>query len=209
MLKNQKPETSGEKISRWIVNKLSSFIVKSIDGFLTKEEAVNKRTLKEIFPEDTIETKEDPDKNEKINLKEKSDGYEAGEDQGILYEGFKKSYYKYNSFDSNQEFILAKEMDKLNDIDFWIRNKRQYGHEYGIDHEYYPDFIVKTEENKIYVIEVKEEREIKDLSYKSKQKYKILRKIDNNNIKSLLISHKDVEDKIRMKVGQMSGYYLL
>lgn len=72
-----------------------------------------------------------------------------------LFEGFKKSYYAENAFDSDDERKLSVVMEDDPDVIRYIKPPRnQLGLFYKAAQQYNPDFLVETAEKK-YMIEVK------------------------------------------------------
>lgn len=120
----------------------------------------------------------------------------SGGFKDILITGFNKSYYEYNWFESSHEFKLAYQLDNSEDVDFWIRNKRTYYHEYGVGNRYHPDFIVKCGSD-IYIIEVKGEVYLE--TYRTKREIEILKRLGKEGYKTLFLLDKTIDEKIYRK----------
>jgi len=91
-----------------------------------------------------------------------------------LATGYKKSIYKENVFDTKQERIVAKVLEKDKEVIRWVRPYRKENfsivYQYkGDRHDYSPDFIAETKE-KLYIIEPKSKAEIEDEVTKVKAK---------------------------------------
>ncbi len=72
-----------------------------------------------------------------------------------LFEGFKKSYYAENAFDSDDERRLAEILEEDPDVIRYIKPPlNQMGLYYHAGQQYNPDFLVETKDAK-YMIEVK------------------------------------------------------
>ncbi len=109
--------------------------------------------------------------------------------------GFEKSWFKYNSFDSGQEFRLAVTLDSLDSIEFWVRNRRQLSIPYGY-HKYYPDFLVKAGGN-FFLIEVKGSDKIQ--TPRTKKELTLLNMINtvgNSNLEGIFFQDDTVDKKL-------------
>lgn len=71
-----------------------------------------------------------------------------------VFEGYKKSYYEKNNFDSDTERIFSIIIDDDNEVLKWIRLEQNQLGIFWKNGQYNPDFIVETETDK-YIIEVK------------------------------------------------------
>lgn len=72
-----------------------------------------------------------------------------------LFEGYKKSYYAENAFDSDDERRLAEILEEDQDVIRYIKTPlNQMGLYYHAGKQYNPDFLVETKDAK-YMIEVK------------------------------------------------------
>ena len=81
---------------------------------------------------------------------------------------FKKTHINKCVFDSNYELRHAKELDKNEYVEAWVKNEHldfeiQYVHE-GVLKQYIPDFIVKLADKSHLILEVKGVKQFKDES---------------------------------------------
>lgn len=98
-----------------------------------------------------------------------------------LVTGYKKSIFTENVFDSKQERISAKILEKDKEVIRWLRPYKKenfsitYQHK-SDRHDYIPDFIVETKD-KLYIVEPKQGKEIEEaLSATAKTSKSQLRK---------------------------------
>jgi len=172
------------------------FIQDVIDNYFETPQKLEKTTLKMLFQDVPITIKKEPETDVVVNVKRKRDvdvEREKKNFKSILITGFDKSFYEYNSFDSSHEFMLAYQLDNLEDVDFWIRNKRSYYYEYGVGNRYHPDFIVKYGSD-MYIIEVKGEYLLE--TYRTKREIEILKRLSQEGYKILFLLDKTVEEKL-------------
>ncbi len=71
-----------------------------------------------------------------------------------VFEGYKKSYYEKNSFDSDTERIFSIILEDDKDVLKWIRLEQNQLGIFWKNGQYNPDFLVETDTDK-YIIEVK------------------------------------------------------
>lgn len=205
---NFKNRNSGSR--GFYVNQLSyhliEFIQNVIDNYFETTDRIKKDGLKAIFPDSMIIVKKTPETGKITNIKRKEDinidrieGFKS-----ILITGFNKSYHEYNWFESSHEFKLAYQLDILDDVEFWIRNKRTYYHEYGMGNRYHPDFIIKHGPD-IFIVEVKGSgysetartgREVEVLKKLKDKGYNVLFLLDNTIDKKIYKKSKTFEDII-------------
>jgi len=154
---------------------------------------------------------------EKIHYSEYEASFEAGfvkehyekwddrETKRGLVIGYKKSIYKENVFDSKQERIVAKILDKDDEVISWFRPYKKenfsivYQHR-GDRHDYIPDFIAETR-GYFYIIEPKKKDEIEKEEIKTKMKaalewIKDINKISRKRWKYLLIPHDRINSSV-------------
>jgi len=175
-----------------------------INRYFETTDKFRKSSLKTLFPESSIVIKKDPDTGKIVNVKRARDVNIDRVDfrrEPILIKDFNKSYYEYNWFESSHEFKLAYQLDGLEDVEFWIRNKRTYFLEYGIGNRYHPDFIVKHGDD-LYIIEIKA-RDFLD-SARTKREIELLDKLLNRGFKVLFLLDTTIDDKI-YKIAQNFG----
>jgi type III restriction enzyme len=82
--------------------------------------------------------------------------------RGQPYEGYRKSLYTQDNFDSSTERAVANLLDDADDIQFWVRLQRGDLPILWSDggREYNPDFIAVQDDNVRFVIEVKADRDL-------------------------------------------------
>jgi len=192
------------------IKKLQQLIVKHIvnvlDNYFNIKEKIKKKTLKKLFPEEPISIEKSSEKGVLLNVKKK-DYVNANRTDfvHILITDFKKSYYKYNWFESSHEFKLAYQLDGLNDVEFWIRNKRNYYQEYGVGNKYYPDFIVKSGPD-LYIIEVKGTYYLKNA--KTQKEINILKKLRSKGYKTLFLTDNTIDTKIFKQARNFKSIFI-
>lgn len=107
---------------------------------------------------------------------EKTD-YEAWDDtdtKRAIATGYRKSVFHENIFDSRQERIVSKILEKDKEVIKWLRpyKKDNFSIVYlykGERHDYIPDFIVETQD-RLYIVEPKSKKELEDGQTKAKIK---------------------------------------
>ena len=134
--------------------------------------------------------------------------YEAWDDRETkrgLVTGYKKSIYSENVFDSRQERIVAKILEKDRQVIRWFRPYRKenfsiaYQHK-GDRHDYIPDFIAETADS-FYMIEPKSKAEIEDDVTRAKVKAalqwaKEVHKASKKKWEYLLIRHDRITSSV-------------
>lgn len=79
-----------------------------------------------------------------------------------VFNGYKKSYYNTNAFDSDPERLFAVILEDDNEVIRWIKPPlNQLGLFWQAGQQYNPDFLVETSTTK-YMIEVKAKNEVKN-----------------------------------------------
>jgi hypothetical protein len=134
--------------------------------------------------------------------------YEKWDDQETkrgLVTGYKKSIYKENVFDTKQERIVAKILDKDREVTRWFRpyKKENFSIVYqyrGDRHDYIPDFIAETKGD-FYIIEPKSKADIEDEVIKAKAKaalkwIKEMNKVSKKKWGYLLIRHDRITSSV-------------
>ena len=85
-----------------------------------------------------------------------------GNIKSILFTGIKRGVFSEAKFDSEPELFFARVAETDPDIVRWLRPARQeFDITYNRGQRYVPDFVVETE-TVIYLVEVKEEKQMKD-----------------------------------------------
>jgi len=168
-----------EFFSRRFLKLLKKHLFNKIENYfipINEEDTVG---LKQVFQEAPITLKENVETGnvENVISKEKSLRLITDAKKEIKsYEvqGFEKSWHKYNWLESSHELKIGHILDDIDDLEFWIRNRREYWLEHHVGNKYYPDFIVKIKgNNKLYIIEVKGEIYIEQSKYNIKVLYEL------------------------------------
>lgn len=182
-----------EKLKQLILNHLKEVF----DNYFETSVKIQKRTLKEIFQEENVTIEKTSENGVILNIKHKENINPDKEDSvHILITNFQKAYYHFNWFESSHEFKLAYQLDLLDDVEFWIRNKRSFYQEYGIGNKYYPDFIVKFGSD-LFIIEVK--GAYYSQKTKTKKEIEILNKLRKRGYKTLYLLDLTIDKKIYRK----------
>lgn len=187
-------------LKKHLFNKIENYFVP-----INEEDTIG---LKLVFKEAPITLKENAETGniENVIPKEKSLRLLVDSKKEIKsyeIEGFDKSWQKYNWFESSHELKIGHILDSIEDVEFWVRNRREYWLEHHIGNKYYPDFIVKLKgNNNLFIIEVKGERFIEQSKYNIKVLYE-LRKSGNSCI---LLSDNTI-DKFLWDSKNEMGYH--
>lgn len=123
---------------------------------ITTKEICNKSKNLLVFKKFTKTVKVDAKVNFKTEIKDKQ------RISRYLFDGYKKSYYTENTFDSDSErkFSVVLEDDK--DVLKWIKPPlNQLGIFWQVGSQYTPDFLVETKDTK-YMVEVKASNEVQN-----------------------------------------------
>jgi len=176
-----------EFFSRRFLKLLKKHLFNKIENYFIPINEEDTIGLKQVFQEAPITLKENAETGnvENVITKERSLRLIADAKKEIKsyeVEGFDKSWHRYNWFESSHELKIGHILDIIDDVEFWIRNRREYWLEHHVGNKYYPDFIVKLKgDNKLDVIEVKGEIYIEQSKYNIKVLYE-LKKSGNNCI---------------------------
>lgn len=176
---------------------LRAHLVKVINNHFTEIRHENLFELNYFFPEEKIRVEKNLDSGKfvgigKWNEFHKPEIVTSSHLKGKVFTGFERAWFEYNSFDVGPEFRLAITLDACPDVEFWIRNKRQFRFRYGI-HSYFPDFIVYNNK-KLYIIEPKGSDKI--TTERVKQEVKILSDIREKGYGSLFLLDNTINKKI-------------
>ena len=181
-----------------LTQNLSEFLVKKLNNYYEGKDIIKHEYMKQIFKDRTVTIKKNFSKDKIINtISNLNVDLNKIDFRNYLIEGFNKSYYNFNWFESSHEYKLAFELDKLSEVEFWIRNKREYYHEYGVGNHYHPDFIVKVGD-KLYTIEVKGTGYL-DSSI-TRNQIDMLKKLSSETHGTIFLLDSTVDDKIYWKV---------
>ena len=194
-----KPWVSRQHFGQEFMKRLLNHLDDEIEKFYTLRKVSDEKLLKEIFQEYDFEAKKNVESEKWENIKENAFVDPSDARSGLWIKGFKKSYYTFNSFDSSSELKLARALDKIKQVEFWVRNRRNYCLNYKAGHKFYPDFIVKVGEE-IYIIEVKSKYEEEERSpISTAQKKEALRDLDSEGYNAIFIMDSTINDKIYKK----------
>jgi type III restriction enzyme len=169
--------------SRKFSNDLINYISKKIDMYFDAKTIIEKYDLfKDVFQEFFINVEYSNGEPGNLKTKEQIHNVMNSNKKEIpkswVY-GYIKSYFTYNQFDSSQEVKFAELLDKSEQVELWVKNKRsgQLIMRYGLGKGFNPDFIVKLKNsNELYIVEIKSEG-LKDVS---KEKIEVM--IDANKV---------------------------
>ena len=82
--------------------------------------------------------------------------------KSVLFDGIKKGVFSEAKFDSEPELILARVLERDDDVKNWLRPAdNEFNITYNHGREYRPDFVVETNDM-IYLVEVKGENMLSD-----------------------------------------------
>ncbi|MEW6110450.1 MAG: hypothetical protein AB1632_14995, partial [Nitrospirota bacterium] len=138
-------------------------------------------------------------------IKEDYEKWDDNDTKRGLVTGYKKSIYKENVFDSRQERIVAKILEKDKAVLKWVRSYKKDNfsivYQYrGDRHDYIPDFVAETKDN-LYIIEPKSKKEVDDPITKAKAKaalewIKEINKVSKKKWEYLLIRHDRITSSV-------------
>jgi superfamily II DNA or RNA helicase len=174
------------KISRKFVSidEMSGFLEKTVDQLLKKHRistlSISRFQLKEAFEkkiDDIVESvaKKHFDKIEKAGMLCAKADFPFDKEIELLNpcrDSFLKHLYEKAGHMNGEELVLARSIDDLDQVAWWLRNPEKEGFyiQGWKQYRFYPDFIVKTKSGNYYVIEYKGEQLIgnEDTEYKTK-----------------------------------------
>ena len=183
-----------------IFERIKAHLDKIIHAKFENKLSEKRESLSSVFPDTKIIAEYSAQNNSPLNLKRWNEFgiiKDVKRDDLLSKEidGFEKSWYKYNSFDSGQEFRLAITLDSLDSVDFWIRNRRQLSIPYGY-HKYYPDFLVKSG-GIFFLIEVKGSDKLE--TPRTKKELALVNMINtsgNSNLRGIFFQDQTVDRKL-------------
>jgi len=145
-----------------IIRRYATIITEDIINQINKnaqvetKEICNKQKNLLIFKSFTKAVKVDGVVNYKTQIQEKN---KIGR---YLFNGYKKSYYEENSFDSDSERLFSVVLEEDTDVIKWIKPPlNQMGIFWQAGSQYTPDFLVETKDKK-YMVEVKASNEVQN-----------------------------------------------
>lgn len=202
-------EYNSNLIEKDIKDKFIKFLVKfiktKISSYFQPQTAISgRKEFTSIFSEHTINIEFSNNLPTNISSIKEFDNIISNKKSisKLFIKDFKKSYFAFAKFDSSQELILAKNLDSMDEVEFWIKNKSSgaFSISYGIGKHFNPDFIVKLKnDSKIYILEVKAD----NLVDYSKDKIEIMRESNEltEEFLNIFILASDI-DKIKKKTIQ-------
>ncbi len=122
---------------------------------------------------------------------------------------FKKHYYpnRIQMLGKKEEYECAKYIDKLENVETWIRNiDRRPDYSFWLQtstDKFYPDFILKLINGKILVIEYKGEDRTTNDDSKEKNKIGSVWEDLNPNVGFVMVSANDYMHKIKNKIHRL------
>lgn len=197
-----------EFFSRRFLGLLKGHLYKKIENYFEPINEEDTIAIKQVFQEYDINLKENVETSniENVITKEKSLRLLEGAKKDIKtleLTGFIKAWHKYNWFESSHELKMAHILDAMDNVEFWIRNRRDYWLEHHVGNKYYPDFIVKLKESKeLYIIEVKGEIYIEQ----SKYNIEVLYRLKESGNKCIFLTDKTI-DKFLWDSANEKGYH--
>ena len=197
-----------EFFSKRFLSLLKKHLYKKIENYFEPINEEDTILIKQVFQEIEINLKENVDTSNIENLisKEKSLRllkYEKEKIRTFEMIGFNKAWHKYNSFDSSHELKIGHILDDMDNVEFWIRNRRDYWLEHHVGNKYYPDLIVKLKDsNELFIIEVKG----KDWIKKSKYNIEVLYRLKESGNKCIFLIDKTI-DKFLWDASNEKGYH--
>lgn len=133
------------------------------------------------------------------------DAWDDTDTKAGLVTGYTKSIFKENTYDTRQERIIAKILEKDGEIIKWFRpyKKENFSIVYqykGDRHDYIPDFIAESQD-KIFIIESKSKEEIEDEIVKTKARAALkwiseINKVSKKEWLYLLIPHDSITSSV-------------
>jgi len=204
----EKYEEDYEFFSRRFLGLLKRHLYKKIENYFEPINEEDTIAIKQVFQEYEINLKQNVETSiiENVITKEKSLRLLEEDKKGIKtleMTGFIKAWHKYNWFESSHELKMAHILDVMDNVEFWIRNRRDYWLEHHVGNKYYPDFIVKLKESKeLYIIEVKGEIYIEQ----SKYNIEVLFRLKESGNKCIFLTDKTI-DKFLWDSANEKGYH--
>lgn len=196
MYKHHNPSSRANYVAM-LSYSLRNHLVKVINSLFTEERREEEKDLHQWFQEEGVRVEQDPATGKNVGIIKWSevpdkDNVTSKFLRGKLITGFKKSWFDYNSFDAGPEFRLAIVLDSCPDVEFWIRNQRQFRLRYG-SHMYHPDFIVFSG-SKLWLVEPKGSDRVE--TERVKQEINLLRKMAEKGYGAVFLLDTTIESKI-------------
>ena len=136
-------------ISKEIYSQMLSHFVRN-EGLITEE----------VFEDKKVNLQSNYSYNTKKYISDSYDSEGDGKITSILFDGIKKGVFSSAKFDSLPELLLAKQLERDDDVVTWLRPApNEFNITYNNGKKYEPDFVVETK-NYIYLIEVKADNQL-------------------------------------------------
>lgn len=123
----------------------------------------------EVFEDKKINYQSNYSFSIKKDIFDKYNSDRDGKITSILFDGIKKGVFSSAKFDSAPELLLAKQLERDDDVITWLRpSPNEFNLTYNNGKRYEPDFVVETN-NYVYLIEVKADNLLDDQDVTSKK----------------------------------------
>lgn len=137
------------EISKEIYSQMLNHFVRN-EGLLTEE----------VFVDKIVNLQSNYTYNTKKYISESFDSERDGKITSILFDNIKKGVFSSAKFDSLPELLLAKQLERDEDVITWLRPApNEFNITYNNGKRYEPDFVVETK-SYIYLIEVKADNQL-------------------------------------------------
>lgn len=197
-----------EFFPRRFLGLLKRHLYKKIENYFEPINEEDTIAVKQVFQEYEINLKENVETSNIENVITKEKSLRLLEDakkdiKTLEMTGFIKAWHKYNWFESSHELKMGHILDAMDNVEFWIRNRRDYWLDHHVGNKYYPDFIVKLKQSKeLYIIEVKGEIYIEQ----SKYNIEVLHRLKESGNKCIFLTDKTI-DKFLWDSAKEKGYH--
>lgn len=139
------------EITKEIYSQMLNHFVRK-EGLLTEE----------VFEDRHINYQSNYTYNTKKYISDSYDSERDGKITSVLFDGITKGVFSSAKFDSVPELLLAKQLERDDDVITWLRPApNEFNITYNNGKRYEPDFVVETK-NYIYLIEVKADNQLDD-----------------------------------------------
>lgn len=129
-----------------------------LDHFVRNEGLITE----EVFEDRKINLQSNYTYNIKKYISDSFDSERDGKITSVLFDGITKGVFSTAKFDSVPELLLAKQLERDDDVITWLRPApNEFNITYNNGKRYEPDFVVETK-NYIYLIEVKADNQLDD-----------------------------------------------
>ena len=127
-----------------------------LDHFVRNEGLISE----EVFTDRKINLQSNYTYNTKKYISDSFDSERDGKITSILFDNIQKGVFSSAKFDSLPELLLAKQLERDEDVITWLRPApNEFNITYNNGKRYEPDFVVETK-NYIYLVEVKADNQL-------------------------------------------------